>query len=168
MQQHLDMPDRRQLLCGLALPDPVRAQDIVDLDTPLVASTTPIADASTIEAANLAAADPQEARPVAIEYSEGHGTRAKIHKYASWATLPLMAMEFALGQQLYNDPNSINSSSRGGDGARPQPQRSDQLRRQQVDAPDRGTRLHRRRHRRVSPHAADRWQSLTDDPVSAS
>lgn len=105
------------MLCGLALSDPVRAQDIVDLDTPCVASTTPIADAIAIEAANLAAADPQEARPVAVEYSEGHETRAKIHKYTSWATLPLMATEFALGQQLYNDPNSINSSSRGVHGA---------------------------------------------------
>ena len=42
-----------------------------------VASTTPIADAIAIEAANLAAADPQQARPVAIEYSDAHETRAK-------------------------------------------------------------------------------------------
>jgi hypothetical protein len=105
------------MLCGLALSGPVHAQDVVDTGTPLVASSTPIADAIAIEAANLAAADPQQARPVAIEYSDAHETRAKIHKYTSWATLPLMATEFALGQQLYNDPNSINSGSRGVHGA---------------------------------------------------
>jgi hypothetical protein len=105
------------LLCGLSLPSSVRAQDVVDINTTPVASMTPIANAIAIEAANLAAAAPQQARPVAIEYSEAHETRAKIHKYTSWATLPLMATEFALGQKLYDDPNSINSSSRGVHGA---------------------------------------------------
>jgi hypothetical protein len=35
----------------------------------------------------------------------------KIHKYASFATLPLFAAEFALGQSLYNDP--ANDSRKG-------------------------------------------------------
>lgn len=43
-------------------------------------------------------------RVVAFEYSDGYKTRAKIHKYASFATLPLFATEFALGQSLYNSP----------------------------------------------------------------
>ncbi len=48
------------------------------------------------------AADPQEERPAAIEYSDAHETRAKIHKLASWATLPLLGTEFLLGQKLYD------------------------------------------------------------------
>jgi hypothetical protein len=57
--------------------------------------------------------EPQAAtpRPVAIEYGEGYELRAKIHKYASFATLPLFATEVALGQSLYND--SSRDSRRG-------------------------------------------------------
>src|SRR5580765_1370060 len=77
----------------------VRAQE-----PPLVSSTpTPLADALAAHAAE-AAADPQpaSARPVAIEFSDGYYTRAKIHKYASFATLPLFATEVYLGQSLYD------------------------------------------------------------------
>jgi hypothetical protein len=48
---------------------------------------------------------PQEAQPVhaaAIEHSSAFRTRSKIHKYASFATLPLFATEVALGQSLYS------------------------------------------------------------------
>ncbi|HMB79367.1 MAG TPA: hypothetical protein VKI43_04850 [Vicinamibacterales bacterium] len=51
-------------------------------------------------------------RPVAIEYSDAYYTRAKIHKYASFATLPLFATELALGQSIYNDPNARTSPAR--------------------------------------------------------
>src|SRR5215467_13700268 len=97
---------------------PVRAgaQDVIQIDQLTLSSATPIADSLAKEAAKLAA-DPQGQRPVAIEYSDAHELRAKIHRYVSWAALPLMATEFALGEKLYNDPNSINSSSRGVHGA---------------------------------------------------
>ena len=55
----------------------------------------------------------QSARPQAIEYSEGYETRAKIHRIASWATLPLLGTEAYLGQQLYNDPLGRQSSYKG-------------------------------------------------------
>ncbi len=55
----------------------------------------------------------QTARPTAIEYSEGYETRARIHKIASWATLPLLGTEAILGQNLYNDPQGRQSSYRG-------------------------------------------------------
>jgi hypothetical protein len=51
-------------------------------------------------------------RPVAIEYSDGYQLRRKIHKYASFATLPLFATEFALGQSMYNNTPADNSSKR--------------------------------------------------------
>lgn len=50
--------------------------------------------------------------PGAITYSDGYLLRAKIHKYASFATLPLFATEVALGQSIYNDP--ANADSRKG------------------------------------------------------
>lgn len=93
------------------------AQDVVETETSAaVASLTPIADAAAAEAARLAA-DPQGTRPVAIVYSDGHFTRAKIHKYASFATLPLLGTEFWLGQSLYDDPTSLTSDKRGVHGA---------------------------------------------------
>jgi hypothetical protein len=63
--------------------------------TPLTVSTTDGAD------------DPQSPTPrhVAFEYSDGYKTRAKIHKYAAFATLPLFAAEFYLGQSIYNTPS---------------------------------------------------------------
>ena len=91
-------------------------EETVPAPTVVETSPTPITDALPEEASRLAA-DPQTARPVAIEYSDAHETRAKIHRYVSWTVLPLMATEFALGQSLYNDPNSINSSMRGVHGA---------------------------------------------------
>jgi len=105
------------LMLGMATARSTAAQDVIVINEPLVvASATPIADALAAEAATLATS-PQDARPVAIEYSEGHQTRAKIHKVSSWVTLPLMATEFALGESLYNDPNSLTSTMRGVHGA---------------------------------------------------
>jgi hypothetical protein len=96
-----------------------RAQEVLELETgppTTTVSATPIADFLAREAWAIDP-DPQGARPVAIEYSDAHGTRAKIHKYASWATLPLLGTELVLGQKLFNDPNSLTSNLRGVHGA---------------------------------------------------
>lgn len=79
----------------------------------LVASTTHAQDAQPQDPAAQTASAPQTPRPAAIEYSEAYETRAKIHKYASFATLPLFATELALGQSIYNDPNARGSAARG-------------------------------------------------------
>lgn len=42
--------------------------------------------------------------PMALQYPPGYYTRLKIHKVASFATLPLFAAEVALGNSLYNNP----------------------------------------------------------------
>ena len=47
-------------------------------------------------------ADTTRARPKAIEYSSLYGTRLTIHKYASYATIPLFVAEEIVGQKLYN------------------------------------------------------------------
>jgi hypothetical protein len=44
----------------------------------------------------------QPTHAAAIEYSDAYQTRQKIHKYASFATLPLFAVQLALGEALYN------------------------------------------------------------------
>jgi hypothetical protein len=49
---------------------------------------------------------PPTRRPVAFEYSEGYQKRLKIHKYASFATLPLFVAQYAVGQSLYNGTTS--------------------------------------------------------------
>ena len=45
----------------------------------------------------------------AVTYSDGYLLRAKIHKYSSFATLPLFATEYALGQSIYNDPSGTET-----------------------------------------------------------
>src|SRR5690349_3353274 len=56
--------------------------------------------------ANASIDSPDQTAPPsrATEYSHAYEVRAKIHKYASFATLPLFATEIALGQSLYDDP----------------------------------------------------------------
>jgi hypothetical protein len=48
----------------------------------------------------------QPLHAAAIQHSRGYETRAKLHKYASFATLPLFGVELALGQSLYNGTSS--------------------------------------------------------------
>jgi hypothetical protein len=48
---------------------------------------------------------------VATEYSHAYHVRAKIHKYASFATLPLFATEIALGQSLYDEPGGSKKTA---------------------------------------------------------
>ena len=59
--------------------------------------------------ADTATADAQTAPPPklsGVEYSDAYRTRAKIHKYASFAMLPLVGTEWYLGNKVYNDPTS--------------------------------------------------------------
>ena len=48
------------------------------------------------------ASAPQQ--PPAFEYSDGYRVRAKIHRIASFATLPIFAAEGIVGQSLYKNP----------------------------------------------------------------
>jgi hypothetical protein len=56
-----------------------------------------------------AAQAPPSPRPMAFEYSDGYRTRLKIHKYASFAMLPLFVAQYAVGQKLY-DGNASDST----------------------------------------------------------
>ncbi len=82
-----------------------------DLSLPdAIATTTSLAASATAalfdSRATGGAQAPPARRPVAFEYSEGYRTRLKIHKYASYATLPLFVAQFAVGQKLYNGNGS--------------------------------------------------------------
>jgi hypothetical protein len=48
-------------------------------------------------------------RPVPVEYSDAYKVRARIHKIASFATLPLFAAVYFNGQDLYNHPGNSDS-----------------------------------------------------------
>jgi hypothetical protein len=47
-------------------------------------------------------------RPLAVEHSQGYYTRLSIHRYASYATIPLFAAEYFVGQKLFNDTNNTS------------------------------------------------------------
>ena len=51
---------------------------------------------------NLTAGSAAEQRPVAQNYSESYKTRLKIHRYASFATVPLFVAQYLVGQELYD------------------------------------------------------------------
>jgi hypothetical protein len=46
----------------------------------------------------------------AIEHSNGYYTRLTIHRYASYATVPLFVTEYFLGQSLFNNPDQTGST----------------------------------------------------------
>ncbi len=48
--------------------------------------------------------DPQ--RPKAVQYSDGYYTRLKIHRLASYLTIPLFAAQYWSGQTMWNNPDS--------------------------------------------------------------
>jgi hypothetical protein len=83
-----------------------------DLSLPdAIAMTTSLAASATAalfdsQATGGSQQTPPTRRPVAFEYSEGYQKRLKIHKYASFATLPLFVAQFAVGQSLYNGTGS--------------------------------------------------------------
>ena len=80
---------------------PVFAQD----DT--TTSDGPVSVAENTNQGPATAGQQQPAsHPAATTYSPGYEVRLKIHRYASIATLPLFATELALGQSLYNNPET--------------------------------------------------------------
>jgi hypothetical protein len=74
---------------------------------------SPALTADLITADGVSAPDvgAQGQRPVAFETSEAYQTRAKIHKYASFATLPLLGSELIVGQSLYNSSSNSAKST---------------------------------------------------------
>ena len=82
-------------------------------DGPIHAAIATAADSMTLTGSSRESDDPQSPAPrvAAFEYSDAYKTRAKIHKCASFATLPLFVTEFALGQSLYSTPTDSKKSA---------------------------------------------------------
>jgi hypothetical protein len=58
-------------------------------------------------------ADTGDRRPKAVEYSNAYGTRLAIHRYASYAELPLFATEYVLGEKILKDERTGQRASSG-------------------------------------------------------
>lgn len=52
------------------------------------------------------AADSLRGRPKAVEYSDMYYTRLKIHRIASYLTVPLFVAQYLTGRELWNHPDS--------------------------------------------------------------
>ena len=76
------------------------------------ASAAPASPRLRFGVADLADQQTPRRRTVAFEYSEGYKIRAKIHKVASIATVPLFVAEYLVGQNLYNHPFTHSDSAR--------------------------------------------------------
>ena len=77
----------------------------------LTTSPSPRLAEDPAQVAGPPAPAPLTPRPKAFEYSDGYRTRLKIHKYASYATLPLFVAQYAVGQKLYDGTGSDSTRS---------------------------------------------------------
>jgi hypothetical protein len=74
--------------------------------------TPPPAPGASLAATAVFASDDAQGTPraKAIEYSHGYEVRMKVHKIASFATLPLFLTEYVLGQKLYDGDTSVKGA----------------------------------------------------------
>ena len=99
------------LLLIVLLAHPAFSQDAPFADQSVAADLT-IAAVPFAQAPQPAVTAPQPAAlPVPHYYSRAYDARAKIHKYASFATLPLVGGEFAVGQSLFDSPSDWKKST---------------------------------------------------------
>jgi hypothetical protein len=95
--------------------DSVQA-DSVQVDSVQADSTIVFADALR-PAISMPADTPRVARrPAPIEYSDWYERRLTIHKWASYATLPLFAFQYVAGKQLYDKSTDAPSWAKSGHG----------------------------------------------------
>ena len=80
----------------------------IGIDPTLIPTVAPI----WVESLRLAAGDQPAGAPQIIEYSDAYLTRLKIHKYASYATLPLFAAAYITGNELIKNGGNAASWAR--------------------------------------------------------
>lgn len=68
-------------------------------------------------ASGVVAGAADSARRSPIEYSDWYSRRLTIHKYASFATLPVFAFQYAAGQKLMDDGDAPTWAKRGHESA---------------------------------------------------
>lgn len=78
----------------------------------------PAADSASVPAPRLAVlavvVPDAEQRPVAVTHSKAFEVRSKIHKFASYATMPLFVAQYIVGQKLYDGTGSESARSAHG------------------------------------------------------
>ena len=106
------------LLGSLLIAGPAFSQDVACNDQSFAADLTTTAVPSAQQEAQPAVttqqpavATPQPVQPGPIYYSRAYDVRAKIHKYASFTTLPLVVGEVALGESLFNSPGDVKDKA---------------------------------------------------------
>ena len=100
------------LLGILLLAGPAFSQDAAAVDQSVAADLT-IAAVPFAQSAPQPAVTPQQPAvlPAPHYYSRAYDVRAKIHKYASFTTLPLVGGEFVIGQSLFDSPSGGKKSA---------------------------------------------------------
>lgn len=100
------------LLSAAALPvqaDPVPTT-LVRVDTVVVVAVGRLT-VSVVDTPRVAR------RPTVVEYSDWYERRLTIHKWASYATLPLFAFQYVAGKQLYDKSTDAPAWAKTGHGA---------------------------------------------------
>ncbi|MFI5076807.1 MAG: hypothetical protein ACHQRO_05670 [Vicinamibacteria bacterium] len=107
-----DMASSASPAAGLAGPREAPPMTEADFEAlPHVAGDTwhPIVVSLAAQAQAQAPSAPTP-RARAYEYSDGYRTRAKIHRYASFATLPLFVAQYIEGEQLFDGEGGSKST----------------------------------------------------------
>jgi len=100
---------------------PAPAPAVAPDSTPAVAADSGVAGPRlsalgvtfAVDSSAAIVADTGDTRPKAIEYSNGYGTRLAIHRYASYAELPLFATEYVLGEKILHGQRTGDPASSG-------------------------------------------------------
>ena len=77
-------------------------------------TTAPLSAPALSIAMSKAVTGDAEQRPIAVSHSKAFEVRSKIHKVASYATIPLFAAQYIVGQKLYDGTGSESAKSAHG------------------------------------------------------
>lgn len=102
------------------LPDTIPPAPKLELDSTVTANLAPTLDnvsllgaalngapaLATLQGDSIQADSTRRRRHRAVEYSDGYYTRLKIHRLASYLTVPLFAAQYLSGRALWNNPDS--------------------------------------------------------------
>jgi hypothetical protein len=97
------------LLWVVLVAGPAFSQDLSSQDLPSGVTFVPDNGVSVEAPANQSATQPAVAsqqpavHPAAIDYGHGYEVRARIHRYASYTTLPQFGAQIIVGQKLRNE-----------------------------------------------------------------
>lgn len=94
--------------------EPAAAADTASTTTATAPAAGPVIPAPVgLASPTLATASADTGRPRAVTYSDAYGTRLTIHRYASYATLPVFAAEYVLGSRLLHARDLGQSTPQG-------------------------------------------------------